>query len=117
MPLVQEVGHLKKDCFAWKRKRAQEGVPPKPSVDCVQEQETPHILNVTEGMNGGQWILASGCSFHMCPSIDLFEEISEAHGSVVLGNNQVCQIERIGRIQFILDDNSTVILSEVRYIP
>ena len=108
---------MKKDCFAWKRKQAQEGTNPKPSSDCIEEQENTHALNVMEKLCGENWILDSGCSLHMCPSLELFEEISEAHGSVVLGNNQVCQIKGIGKIRFRLDDNSTAILSEVRYIP
>lgn len=41
-------GHLKKDCFAWKGKQAQEGTNPKPSSDCIEEQEITLALNVME---------------------------------------------------------------------
>ena len=59
----------------------------------------------------------SGCSIHMCPNAEFFEELDEAKGSVVLGNNQVCSIKGIGTIRFRMNDGSTKILSEVRFIP
>lgn len=109
-------GHLKRDCFAWKRKQAGEAAQ-KLRSDCVQETETDQILCVMQEGDGGSWIMDSGCSIHMCPNADLFVELDEATGSVVLGNNQVCSIKGVGTIRFRMNDGSTKILSEVRFIP
>ena len=54
-------GHLKRDCYAWKRKQAEEASQGKNSSDCVQEAEASHILNVMEEMEQSSWILDSGC--------------------------------------------------------
>ncbi|KAL1536503.1 Retrovirus-related Pol polyprotein from transposon TNT 1-94 [Salvia divinorum] len=110
-------GHLKRDCFAWKKKQAEEAAGNKQTTDCVQEVENAHALNIMEEVEESSWILDSGCSFHICSKINWFDSISEATGSVVLGNNQVCKIEGIGSIRLRLADKSTKILTEVRYIP
>ncbi|KAL6338672.1 hypothetical protein AAG906_021489 [Vitis piasezkii] len=43
--------------------------------------------------DGKDWILDSGCSFHMCPIKAWFEDFKEADGGhVLLGNNKQCKI-------------------------
>lgn len=71
-------GHLKKDCYAWKRKQANGGGKAANSTDCVEENDTPDALNIMEVKDGVSWIMDSGCSFHICPNISWFEEIQES---------------------------------------
>ena len=110
-------GHLKRDCFAWKKKQAEEAAQSKNSSDFIQENESSEALNVMEQMGSTSWILDSGCSFHICPNAHWFETLNEASGSVVLGNNQVCDIRGIGSVRLKFENNSVKTLSDVRYIP
>lgn len=60
----------------------------------------------------------SGCSFHMCPNQDWFEnlEIKEG-GQVLLGNNKTCRVKESGTIGFKLHNGTENTLHQVRYIP
>lgn len=108
-------GHLKKDCYAWKRKQAEGNS--HPSTDCVEECSPPEILNIMENGLSGVWIMDSGCSFHMCPHKSWFHDMQESSGSVLLGNNYVCKVKGIGSVKMRMHDGSIKMLSEVRYIP
>lgn len=110
-------GHLKKDCYAYKKKQAQKN--PKPdATEIIEKCEGAEVLNVIDTITGNDWILDSGCSFHMCPHKQWFMDLKhERLGSVLLGNDQVCSVEGIGSIKLKLHDGSCKILSEVTYIP
>ena len=104
-------GHLKKDCYAWKRKQENEGKAVNSAEGTQEDDEAHEVLNVMEGGVLSSWIMDSGCSFHMSHNLGWFEDIEEATGSVILGNNQVCSVRLKG------DDGVVVVLSGVRYIP
>ena len=89
-------GHIKKNCFSWKRKQAAEGASTC-TTDLVQDEGNMHILNILEGSISESWIVDSGCSFHICSHYEWFEEFKASSGSVILGNNQGCAIRGIGR--------------------
>ena len=110
-------GHLKKDCYAWKKRQANGGGNTANSTDCVEENDSPDALNIMEVKDGSSWIMDSGCSFHMCPHLDWFEEIQEGTGTVILGNNVVCHVKGIGSVRLKMQDGSIKKLRDVRYIP
>ncbi|KAL5582021.1 hypothetical protein UlMin_014463 [Ulmus minor] len=57
------------------------------------------VLAVTTQEYKQEWILDSGCTFHMCPTKDWFKEYKELDGGkVLMGNNIPCQIVGIGGI-------------------
>ena len=58
----------------------------------------------------------SGCSFHICPNLNWYEQIHEAYGTVTLGNNQVCNVRGVGTIRLNMLDQSIKLLTVVRYI-
>ena len=64
-----------------------------------------------------QWIMDSACSFHMCPKLEWFHDLQQSTGSVLLRNNQICNVRGMGNIRLRLKDGSAMILTEVRYIP
>lgn len=112
-----KVGHLKKDCYAWKKlqkHRNQEANQTK----ATESDGEPEVLNVMDKTDIGKWILDSGCSFHMCPCRSWFTDLVEgSHGSVMLGNDQVCKVMVIGTVKLKLIDGFIRILTEVRFIP
>ena len=85
--------------------------------DVIQEADPAEILNVGERDIEEEWILDSGCSFHISSHKEWFEQLEPARGSVLLGNNQVCTIHGIGNIRMKLHDESIRVLGEVRFIP
>lgn len=117
----KKVGHLKKDCYSWKRKMSMQGFnsgSSSGSAEFVTKCDDSEVLNVVEVELEQFWILDSGCSFHMCPYKEWFSELKEVNtGSVFLGNNRVCKIQGIGQIKLRLLDGSVDVLTKVRYIP
>lgn len=110
-------GHLKKDCFGWKKKQLEFGNKTAGTSDCVELNQEAEALNVMETIDGASWIMDSGCSFHICPNLSWYEQIDQASGTVTLGNNQVCEVKGIGSIRLRMQDQSVKILTDVRYIP
>ncbi|KAL5569740.1 hypothetical protein UlMin_026315 [Ulmus minor] len=76
------------------------------------------VLAVTTQEYKQEWILDSGCTFHMCPTRDWFKEYKEIDGGkVLMGNNIPCQIVGIGNISIRMFDGLVKILSGVRHVP
>ncbi|GJZ18871.1 retrotransposon protein, putative, ty1-copia subclass, partial [Tanacetum coccineum] len=64
------------------------------------------------------WIMDSGCSYHMTPRLDILFDFLECDGgSVQLGDNRECKIRGIGKVRIQLKDGSSFVLHNVRYIP
>ena len=65
-----------------------------------------------------RWIMDFECSYHMCPKQKWFSSYREMDGGTVLmGNNHVCQVIEIGSIQIKMDDGVVKTLTDVRHIP
>ena len=80
--------------------------------------DSAEVLNVAEVDSGKEWILDSGCSFHMCPIKAWFEDFKEADGGyVLLGNNKHCKILGTGTVRIKHYDGIERVLEDVRYIP
>ena len=57
------------------------------------------VLNVSCTSTVNEWIMGSGCSFHMCPNVDWFQNFSTKEtNTVFMGNNHSCSIKGIGDI-------------------
>ncbi|KAH9697399.1 hypothetical protein KPL71_023589 [Citrus sinensis] len=66
----------------------------------------------------GQWVLDSGCSFHLCPDKSLFHTYKSVDGGrVLMGNNNVCKIVGMGSVKIEMFDGSVQTLSDVRHAP
>ncbi|GJZ18873.1 retrovirus-related pol polyprotein from transposon TNT 1-94 [Tanacetum coccineum] len=63
------------------------------------------------------WIMDSGCSYHMTPRLDIFFDFLECDGgNVLLGDNIDCKIIGIGKVRVQLSYGSSFVLHNVRYI-
>ncbi|KAK9185556.1 hypothetical protein WN943_025912 [Citrus x changshan-huyou] len=82
-------------------------------------QETSADLLVASNSNiKGQWVLDSGCSFHLCPDKSLFHTYKPVDGGrVLMGNNNVCKIVGVGSVKIEMFDGSVQTLSDVRHAP
>ena len=65
-----------------------------------------------------EWILESGCSFHITPNREVLFDLKEMEGGkVLMGNNTISEVKGVGKLRTVNPDQSTVVLTEVRYMP
>lgn len=87
-------GHIKKNCFAWKRKQEAEKND-QGSTDVVQAEETHQILNVVEGSANDKWIIDSGCSFHVSSLKEWFQDLRQHLDHYCLGIIKSAQLDAL----------------------
>ena len=118
-------GHYKKQCYKWLEKN-------KHKLQSTERGESSHArddaqdlagliaheVNVGQGDDQDDWIMDTGCSFHMTPKLEYFIEIKEASGGRVrMANGHIVEVKGIGSIRFQNPDGTTFVLHEVRYMP
>ncbi|KAE8692398.1 hypothetical protein F3Y22_tig00110839pilonHSYRG00037 [Hibiscus syriacus] len=111
-------GHFKKNCPD-RKKKYQEKPKDSGEVSVVSDgYDSAEALVITESESSKEWILDSGCSFHMCPHKDWFETLQlVSGGTVLLGDNKACRVVGSGTIRIRMFDGAERILQHVRYIP
>nr|KYP62384.1 Retrovirus-related Pol polyprotein from transposon TNT 1-94 [Cajanus cajan] len=108
----KEPGHWKKDCPKKKGK---------PSIAVAKEESTSEnelVLSIADHPQHSedQWILDSGCSFHMCPNRTWFDTYEKkSGGNVFMGNDAPCKTIGIGTIKIKMHDGIIRTLTEVRH--
>ncbi|KAG8498600.1 hypothetical protein CXB51_004852 [Gossypium anomalum] len=119
-------GHIKSECYKLqnkiKREAAnQKGKQPENSgeADVVEDYSDGELLVafVNDSKVSEEWILDSGCTFHMSPNRDWFttyETVSE--GVVLMRNNASCKIAGVGTIKVKMFDGVVRTLSDVRHV-
>ena len=76
------------------------------------------LFSIFEIESNTEWILDSGCTYHMCPSREsFFEYKSTDGGKVLMGNNFSCRVVGIGKVALRNFDGEIMILNNVRHIP
>ncbi|KAG8480706.1 hypothetical protein CXB51_025391 [Gossypium anomalum] len=83
-----------------------------------RSKSSNRVASVNDSKVSEEWILDSGCTFHMSPNRDWFttyETISE--GVVLMGNNASCKIAGVGTIKVKMFDGVVRTLSDVRHVP
>lgn len=80
--------------------------------------ESVGIMVVKYEDSGTEWMIDSGCSFHVCPSRSQFCSYREIDGGTVrLGDNRSCAIVEIGTIMLRLPGGAKSELRHVRHVP
>ncbi|KAG8474857.1 hypothetical protein CXB51_031589 [Gossypium anomalum] len=102
-------GHIKSECYKLQNKikmeaANQKGKQPENSgeADVVEDYNDGELLvaSVNDCKVSEEWILDSGCIFHMSPNRDWFTTYETVSESVVLmGNNASCKIAGVGTIK------------------
>ncbi|KAH9790976.1 hypothetical protein KPL71_003571 [Citrus sinensis] len=88
-------GHYIRDC-AEKRRDEKERTCDAAVASDDSSDDGYHNADLLVASNSnikGQWVLDSGCSFHLCPDKSLFHTYKSVDGGrVLMGNNNVCKI-------------------------
>ncbi|KAG8492401.1 hypothetical protein CXB51_009724 [Gossypium anomalum] len=120
-------GHIKSECYKLQNKIKREATNQKEKqpensgeADVVEDYSDGELLvaSVNDFKVSEEWILYSGCTFHMSPNRDWFttyETVSE--GVVLMGNNCSCKIVGVGTIKVKMFDGVVRTLSDVRHVP
>ncbi|KAG8490339.1 hypothetical protein CXB51_015583 [Gossypium anomalum] len=120
-------GHIKSECYKLQNKIKREAANQKGKqpenfgeADVVEDYSDGELLvaSVNDSKVSEEWILDSGCTFHISPNRDWFttyETVSE--GVVLMGNNTSCKIAGVGTIKVKMFDGVVRTLSDVRYVP
>ena len=76
------------------------------------------VLIATDAQTKGNWVLDSGCSFHMCPNKNLFTNYETCDGGiVVMGNDSSCRVVGRGLIRLKMFDGMIKELRDVKHVP
>ena len=68
--------------------------------------------------DGNEWILDSGCTFHMTPNKAFFQTFESVDGgNVTMGNNTTCKVVGVGSVKMRMFDGMVRALTDVRYVP
>ncbi|KAG8488232.1 hypothetical protein CXB51_018792 [Gossypium anomalum] len=110
----REKGHWKKKC-----PKLQKGKVTSDAFVVEHDEESDFsLVGMAMTCHTDEWILDSGCTYHMCPNKDWFSSLKELEGGVVfMGNDSACKKMGVGTIQLKNHDGSIQVLTDVRYVP
>nr|GFC11760.1 zinc finger, CCHC-type [Tanacetum cinerariifolium] len=119
--ICQSDDHLKRNCPKNNRKKSscyvKKDEQPSSSGSTYGDSEVMMVMSA-QAHALLDWIIDSGCSYHMTPKLDIFFDFLEYDkGNVQLGDNKECKIRGIGKVMVQLKDWSSFKLHNVRYIP
>ncbi|KAF3668075.1 hypothetical protein FXO37_09705 [Capsicum annuum] len=87
------------------------------SVAADDSEGTIFLATNNSFKSNDEWILDSGCSYHMCPNRDLFNTFESVGGGVVLmGKNTSCKVFGKGTVRIRMHDGVVRTLTDVRYV-
>ena len=114
-------GHFRRNCPS--RKKNQENDFEQSSAANLTDgyntgYDSSEGLTISELSPGDEWILDSGCTFHMTPRKDWLINFKQIEGGkVLMGNDHSCNVTGSGSVRFKLWDGSHRILDNVRWVP
>ncbi|GJT58860.1 retrovirus-related pol polyprotein from transposon TNT 1-94 [Tanacetum coccineum] len=116
--ICQSEDHFKRNCLKNNRKKStgyvKKDEQPSSSGSTYDDSEVMMVMSAHDLLD---WIMDSGCSYHMTPKLDIFFDFLECdRGSAQLGDNKECKIKGIGKVMVQLKDGSSFVLHNVRYI-
>ncbi|KHN13665.1 Retrovirus-related Pol polyprotein from transposon TNT 1-94, partial [Glycine soja] len=98
-------GHFRKECPERKKKNNGKYNDESDIAVVADGYESAEVLSISTKKHSEEWILDSGCSFHMTPNLEWFSSYKEIDGGkVLMGNNMVCNVIGIGTIKLKVQD-------------
>ena len=115
----QKEGHFRDECRALKAKLSRDQGKNNGNADIFSlDYTSADVLVVSSEAYDEEWIMDSGCSFHMCPKKEMFSVFKEVSGGIVLlGDNKACNVLGIGSVVITMFDGISRTLQNVRYVP
>ena len=112
----QKEWYLRRNCPD--RKKGSKGIFNNDLVNFSNGYANSEVLNVSTNQETNEWIMDSGCSYHMTPRKGLMINFRLVNGGkVLMGNDHTCSVNGIGSIKFKLWDGSIRTTENVRSVP
>ena len=85
----------------------------------VEDEDYDGALLFDEGVTRSkEWVIDSGCSFHICCERERFAKLSYCDGGLVtLPNDERVKMEGIGEVEIVTHDGVKKKLGGMRYVP
>ncbi|OAE23382.1 hypothetical protein AXG93_1660s1410 [Marchantia polymorpha subsp. ruderalis] len=117
-----KMDHLKKDCYSWikKSKENQASISQghQDSANFGDGYSDDEVLMASRKLKASEWILDSGCTYHMTHNkhwLSDYQELNEM--KVLMSNNHSCLVVGIGSVCIKMVDVVVRILENVRWVP
>ncbi|KAK4409817.1 hypothetical protein Sango_0054700 [Sesamum angolense] len=110
-------GHFIKEC---KKPRKNE---PKDTANVAEESSDEvymlcDVNSAKSSLNMNEWLLDSGCTFHMTPFKEILTNYkSDNSGSVSMANEKLCDVKGFGDVCLIFESGFKLTLKNVRHVP
>lgn len=113
-----EEGHIQRNCPKYKEDREKRQSHETAGVaECNDDSELLLAEAESSGTTGSDWILDSGCSFHVCGDKEKFTTYEAYDGGIVrMANNSASRVVGKGIVRFRRPDGKTLRLSGVRHV-
>ncbi|XP_058192579.1 uncharacterized protein LOC131309885 isoform X3 [Rhododendron vialii] len=111
-------GHRKKYCLTLQKHNRDTNNSQANLAHLDDEDSNQALLGLSLVCQAVQWIMDSGCTYHMCSNKDWFSRMDIIDGGAVfMGNDHACKTHGVGKIRLKLHDGSIRVLTEVWYVP
>ncbi|CAL9031518.1 unnamed protein product [Prunus brigantina] len=101
------LGHWKKDCPKLKNKEKEKTGSEANVAKSGGEDFEFALASSSADDHSKEWMLDSGCTYHMCPIREWFSSFEELDcGVVLMGNNNACKTQGIGKICLKMHDGT-----------
>lgn len=85
---------------------------------CSTSASSSSVNSVSDALGESEWLVESGCTFHISPYKNLFSSVKEVeNGCVSLANKLKCKVVGVGGIFLKFDSGTVFTLKNVRYVP
>ncbi|PON45664.1 Zinc finger, CCHC-type, partial [Parasponia andersonii] len=112
-----EKRHWKKDCPKLQNKGKDKATSDAYVAEVKDDESDFALVSQSMTSQNDEWILASGCTYHMYPHKEWFFNFEEVDGRVVyMGNDESCKTTGVGSIRLKNHDGSTRVLTDIRYV-
>ena len=114
----QEEGHIKRNYPRFKA--GKERIPPKETAATLIDSDDDLALAVLDATDAGKsdWVLDSGCSYHICRDRSQFWEYEACDGGLVrMANGSANRVVGKGTVRFQVLSGKTVRVAGVRHVP
>ncbi|KAL2251350.1 UNVERIFIED_CONTAM: Retrovirus-related Pol polyprotein from transposon TNT 1-94 [Sesamum indicum] len=115
-------GHYIKDCRKPKRDNRDRSFDDQEKVNNVSDENSEVFMvyeaNSVHSVNKFEWLIDSGCTFHMSPVKEVFSNFRyEKSGFVSMANEKKCEILGLGDVSLNFKEGYRLTLKNVRYVP
>ncbi|XP_022851034.1 uncharacterized protein LOC111372852 [Olea europaea var. sylvestris] len=115
-----KLGHFAKDYYKKQNDLKEKKISEGNNVIPYDKQNVNYglvLVNVERNLNQ-EWILDSGCSFHICPNKNYFLDLEQTKGGqVIMGNNMTYKVKGTGTIKLLLKNGKILLLKSTRFVP